>query len=153
MLLILELLFLVAGLWALIIGKLPERIFRFLFGKGIYHLPAHKTRLFGLLLASPLPVSFTATFFLTIIFGERSTGIVLGFELVYFISVMILSIIIVRKIREPVDQTQREFIDQSTNNVESRNYSSRLLIIIGLAIVSFITAIAVITLLPGYYVS
>ena len=87
MLFILELIFLVAGLWSLVSAKLPEGLFRLLFGKGIYKLPPNHARLYGLLLASPFPISLTVTFLLAVILGERSTGIALVFENIYFLSI------------------------------------------------------------------
>ena len=74
MLLIIELLFFVAGFWAIISGKIPAGLFKFLFGKGEYELPSNKARLFGLLLLSPLPASFFVSFLLTVLLGTKGTG-------------------------------------------------------------------------------
>jgi len=142
MLFILELIFLAAGLWALVSAKLPEGLFRLLFGKGNYKLPPNHARLYGLLLASPLPISLTVTFFLAIIFGERSTGIALVFENIYFYSILISSLIIARKIRQPVEQ-QEETIDEAGDLPETISYRKRLLVIAGLAVVSFFTLISI----------
>jgi hypothetical protein len=140
MLLIIELLFLVAGLWAIISGKIPTGLFKFLFGKGEYELPSNKTRLFGLLLSSPLPASFLVSFILTIIFGTKGTGYAVVFEYIYILTVIILSTIIARKTRHPgkreIDNSQ---LVPSTSDQKTSSYGVRLLIIFGIVILGCVT--------------
>lgn len=100
-LLFVELLLLVAGIVALISGKLPEGLFRLLFGKGEYLLPPNQARLYGLLLASPLPVALLVTLLLVLLLGESATSIAQAFEIIYLIAVCIASIVIARRIRKP----------------------------------------------------
>ena len=146
MLFILELIFLVAGLYCLISAKLPEGLFRLLFGKGVYKLPPNHARLYGLLLASPFPISFTITFFLAIIFGERSTGMALVFENIYFLSILISSLYIARKIRQPAEQHEViTTLNEAGDLPETRSYRKRLLIIAGLAVLSMFTLINFVT--------
>ena len=101
MLLIIEILFLIAGLWALVSGKLPAGVFRVLFGNGQYELAPDRARLFGLLLASPLPVAFLVTLVLTGLMGGRASGPAAYFEGFYLIAIAIASIVIARRIRRP----------------------------------------------------
>ncbi len=146
MLFILELIFLVAGLWALISAKLPEGLFRLLFGKGVYKLPPNHVRLYGLLLASPFPISLTVTFFLAVIFGERSTGMALIFENIYFYSILISSLYIARKIRQPAEQQEViTNVNEAGDLPDTRSYRKRLLIITGLAVLSMFTLINFVT--------
>jgi len=147
MLFILELIFLVAGLWSLVSAKLPEGLFRLLFGKGIYKLPPNHARLYGLLLASPFPISLTVTFLLAVILGERSTGIALVFENIYFLSILISSLYIARKIRQPAEQQEViSTVNEAGDHPETRSYRKRLLIIAGLAVLSMFTLINFVTL-------
>lgn len=148
MLLIIELLFLAAGVWAVISGKLPSGLFRFLFGKGEYELNPNKTRLFALMLISPLPVSYLVSFLLTAIMGEKATGYAFIFEIIYILVVTISSIFIARKMRRPeamrVDNPPAVSIstEQKTNN-----YGLKLFIIIGIVFLGFITVISTFTLI------
>lgn len=100
-LLIIELLLLCAGIVALVSGKLPAGLFRVLFGKGEYALPANRARWYGLLLASPLPVALLAGLFLGVFLGDSATSLAQAFELTYLIVVCIASILIARRIRRP----------------------------------------------------
>jgi len=150
MLFILELIFLIAGLWSLISAKLPEGLFRLLFGKGIYKLAPNHARLYGLLLASPYPISLTVTFLLAVIFGEKSTGIALIFENIYFYSILITSLIIARKIRKPVEQQERTN-NEASDHPETISYRKRLLIITGIVVLSLITLTSIVTSVTTVY--
>lgn len=98
---IIEILFLVAGLWLLITGKVPVGLFGALFGKGHYELPPTQARMFGLLLSTPLPAAFLAGLLLAALLGSDAIGYAFGFEIIFTISVAIAAIIIARKIRLP----------------------------------------------------
>ena len=95
-LLIIELLFLVDGLWAIIFGKLPVGLFNYVFGQGEYKFPPNQTRLFGLFLSSPIPISYLVSLLLTELFGAKGTQYAIIFEIIYLLTIMITSIIIVR---------------------------------------------------------
>jgi hypothetical protein len=98
---IVQLLFLLAGVWSLISGKLPPSLFRLLFGKGQYELGARQARLFGLFLISPLPLSVMATILLLAFLGSDGTGPAMLFEISYTLIVAIAAIIIARRARQP----------------------------------------------------
>ena len=100
-LLVIELLFLLDGIWAIIFGKLPTGLFNFLFGLGEYKFPPKQTRLFGLFLSSPLPVSYVISLLLTNLFGAKGAEYATIFEIIYILIIMAASIIIVRKARDP----------------------------------------------------
>ena len=139
MLLVIELLFLGAGLWALLSGKLPAGLLRILFGKGEYDLPASQARWYGLLLASPLPAALSVSFILAVALGERYRGPALAFEYIYLISVVIASLVIARKIRRPSERVPVQTYPEAAQAPrQGRSYGARLLIILGLAILSCI---------------
>jgi len=148
MLLIIELLFLIAGLWAIISGKLPVGLFTFLFGKGEYELPSTQARLFGVFLSSPLPASFLVSFLLIALLGTKGNGYAIIFEVIYILVVIITSIIIARKARRPVTiQIETSlpvdpFLDQKTIG-----YGLRLLIIFGIVVLVCITSISFFSLI------
>jgi hypothetical protein len=143
-----ELLFLATGLWAIISGKLPAGLFSFLFGKGEYELSPNKTRMLGLVLASPLPVSFLDSFLLTAMVGEKATGYAIIFETTYILAIMVFLIIVARKIRRPV----RPNFDYSPaisppSERKISNYGLRLLIMFGIVILGCITAVSAASLI------
>ena len=82
-LLIIEILFFIAGVWLIITGKIPGGLFQIMFGKGDYRLSPLHARLFGLLLASPLPVIFGVGFICALFFGQSNMGFLTIFEIVY----------------------------------------------------------------------
>ena len=98
-LLIIEILFFIAGVWLIITGKIPGGLFQIMFGKGDYRLSPLHARLFGLLLASPLPVIFVVGFIYTLFFGQSNMGFLTIFEIVYDFIVAIAAIIIARRSR------------------------------------------------------
>ncbi|MCI0397018.1 MAG: hypothetical protein L0332_10335 [Chloroflexi bacterium] len=99
-LLIVEILLFIAGILALITGKLPDKLFKLLFGKGEYHVEPPRARLFGLLLASPLPIAFTAGVILGLLFGQEGAGYASYLEFIILIAVCIAAIIIARRLRQ-----------------------------------------------------
>jgi hypothetical protein len=82
-------------------GKVPAGMFRLLFGKGQYELLPDRARLFGLFLASPLPVALLVSFMLAALLGERASGAAFYFEILYLLAVVIASLVIARRIRRP----------------------------------------------------
>ena len=148
MLLIIELLFIVAGLWAFITGKLPVGLFKFLFGKGEYELTSNQTRIFGLFLASPLPVSFIGSFLLVLLLGERAVGYAIIFEYIYILTVIITSVIVARKARHPeTKDIDNSLPDESSLEQKTNSYGSRLLIMSGIVILGLITACSIFSLI------
>lgn len=101
MLLVIEILFLIIGVWGLIAGKFPGGLFKVAFGKGEYNLPPSKARLFALLLISPLPLSFLVGFVLGMIFGQEGVTYAMIFEVVYDLAVITTAVIIARRVRQP----------------------------------------------------
>jgi len=146
MLLIIELLFLFVGLWAIIVGKLPAGLFKLLFGQGDYELPPNQTRLFGLLLSSPFPVSTTVLLFLTNYFGIEGTGYAIIFEIVYILIIITTSIIIARKARHPETwDTDNRTSGATSEEKNTSGYGLRLLVMFGIGILGCITTISVLT--------
>ncbi len=140
MLLIVELIFLAVGLWAIIAGKVPDSVLRLLFGKGEYGLTPTQTRLLGVLLASPFPVVILVSAVFTLIFGDKATGYSLIFEIIYIVSVAIITTIVARRLKS----SQITSIgNQSSTNEQipqgQRSYGTRLLILAGIAFLSCVT--------------
>ncbi len=104
-LLIVEILMLIAGLWALITGKLPEKLFKVLFGKGNYQAEPKQARLLGLLLASPLPLAFLSGLILALLFGAEGAQFAGLVEILIIIIVCIAAVIFVSKFKnQPVEK-------------------------------------------------
>jgi hypothetical protein len=99
-LLIIEALLLVDGVWAIIFGKLPVGLFNFLFGLGEYKFSTTKTRMFGVLLSSPIPVSYLVSLILTKLYGAQGTVYATIFEGIYILAIMSASVIIVRNAKD-----------------------------------------------------
>ena len=99
-LLIVEALLLVDGVWAIIFGKLPVGLFNFLFGLGEYKFSPTKTRMFGVLLSSPIPVSYLVSLLLTKLYGAQGTVYATIFEGIYILAIMAASVIIVRNAKD-----------------------------------------------------
>jgi hypothetical protein len=99
-LLIIELLLLLDGVWAIIFGKLPVGLFNFLFGLGEYKFSPTKTRMFGVLLSSPIPVSYLVSLLFTQLFGAQGTLYATIFEGIYILAIMAASLIIVRNAKD-----------------------------------------------------
>lgn len=98
-LLIVEISMFIAGFWALITGKLPESLFKLLFGKGEYHAEPKEARLFGLLLASPIPLSFLGGLLMGGLFGADGAQYAVLLETFILIVVCIIAVIIARSIK------------------------------------------------------
>ena len=64
LLLVIETFLLMVGVWVLSTGEIPDRLFKLLFRTSSYLVPSMKARLFGLLLASPIPLTFLILFLL-----------------------------------------------------------------------------------------
>lgn len=99
-LLIIELLLLLDGVWAIIFGKLPVGLFNFLFGLGEYKFSPTKTRMFGMLLSSPIPVSYVVSLLFTNLFGAQGALYATIFEGIYILAIMTASVIIVRRAKD-----------------------------------------------------
>jgi hypothetical protein len=161
--LIIEILFLITGLWLTITGKIPSKLFRLLFGKGQYTLSETKTRVYGLFLATPIPLTFLVSVFLGLLRTKNIIGIVAGFEFCYNVIIIIISIIVARKIRHKDEQQVVQPVEISSTEIaapipqKTRSYGIRLLmmvgvvILFGITIISFTSLISVIfsTLLIG----
>jgi hypothetical protein len=100
MILIVELIFLVGGLWALVTGKLPTALFN---SGGRYTAEGPMVRVIGLLLIAPLPLAFLAGVVMGLLFGEPSPGLAILFEIVLIVAAAVLSMVIFYRIRRPVE--------------------------------------------------
>jgi hypothetical protein len=92
MLLILEIVMLPGGIWAIISGKVPT----FLVGGGKYHAEGLVARLIGVLFVLPLPIVFVGAFALGFLFGEGSKEYAILFEIVVVAGTALLAAILIR---------------------------------------------------------
>jgi len=147
MLLVIEFMFFVAGMWALVSGKLPSGLLRLLFGQGEYSVPTNRARLYGVVLASPLPVGFFISFLFESILGSSVSGIVIAFEYFYLIAIMITAILLAGKIRRPSELYSANGTSEGLEAVHGRSYAAKLFIIFGLASLSCIIVVSIAALL------
>ena len=95
--LIFGILLLVCGLWAIVTGKLPAIVF----GKK-YQLEGPWARLIGVLLALPLPVSFTIDVALILLLGEERAEQYAGIvNLLIWVLALVTAWVMSRLVRKP----------------------------------------------------
>lgn len=92
MLLIVEVVMLIGGIWTIATGKVPS----FLVGGGKYQVEGLAARLLGLLLVLPLPVAFLGAFALGLLFGEDGAGYAALLELAIVLGVAVLAVVLMR---------------------------------------------------------
>lgn len=97
MLLIVEILMLVAGIWAIVAGKLPP----FLFGGAKYRLEGWGVRLLGLILVLPLPTALVVGVLLGLLFGDQAIGYAALSESVIVLVCGVVAVIVSRFVRQP----------------------------------------------------
>ena len=114
MLLILEVTFFLLGLYLLIMGKLPQRVFGILFGRKEYAASASKARLLGLILIAPISFSVCFGFILGFVFGQD--GVVFaGFgEMFLIVAVAVIAIFMVRSMRVAPEDVALETESENT---------------------------------------
>jgi hypothetical protein len=101
-----ETLLFVAGLWLLLAGRTPNKVFQLLFVRGNYQLAPRRARLLGLLLVSPFPLAYAISSLLATFAPNVSPQISLVFEVIYVFIVVILAIRMAFKSRLPSQQSQ-----------------------------------------------
>ena len=95
MLLIVEILFFIMGIYAIITAKLPS----WFVGKG-YIAEGSQVRVLGVAMASPLPLAFCAGFAFALIDPDLVTA-ASAIEILAVLVVAIASVFVLRKIRKP----------------------------------------------------
>ncbi len=98
---IIEIVFLIAGIWLLITGKVPGQLFQLMFGRGNYVMAPMRARLLGLLLVSLLPVVIVVSMFLQLVLSESQLEWSVAFEVFYDVTIAICAIVIARRSRQP----------------------------------------------------
>jgi hypothetical protein len=104
MLLAIEVILLISGIWALVTGKLPS----FLFGGPKYKLEGRGVRLLGVVLLLPIPIALVVGVVLGLLFGEEAQAYAMLFELVIVVGVGVVAVIFSRLIRKPLEETEDE---------------------------------------------
>ena len=110
MILIFEALLFIIGIWALIAGKIPEKLNKILFGKHATELSENRTRLIGMLFISPLVVAFFLGFILAFFFNQDSVTFLGIFEFLYLLFIVFVVTWMVKKEKEK-KQSSSETID------------------------------------------
>jgi len=88
---------LVAGIWAIVTGKLPS----FLFGGSKYKFEGGGVRLLGFIFILPIPTAFIGGILLALLFGEQSSGYAVLLELIIVLGVGIAALVVSRFVRQP----------------------------------------------------
>jgi len=96
--LIAEILMLIAGICAIIEGKIPS----FLLGGARYKLEGRGVRWLGLILVIPLPVAYAVGVVLPFLFGAESAPYAVGIELMMVLVCATAAVVVSRYIRRPV---------------------------------------------------
>ena len=94
----LEIILGIAGVWILISGKVPGWII----GKKGYEILGTPARIVGLVLSLPFPVSLVAGFLLGMFFGKDGVIYAYIFELVTFLTDLVIVMVLIRKFRTPI---------------------------------------------------
>lgn len=152
MVLILEIVLLFIGLWALFSGKIPMGLNKFIFGKNACVLSPNKTRLMGLFFLTPLPVSFVVLFVLAIFFGSDATFYGIIFEFLYILFVVGIADFVLKKEKNHAIQEGRLEPDEPSEK-KTRDYYLRLIIIFGIGLLSLVTFISGLFLLMLIFTS
>lgn len=116
MLLIVELVMLIAGIWAIVAGKLPS----FLFGGPKYRFEGRGVRWLGLILLLPLPMAFVGGVVLALLFGDQSSDYALLLELVIVLAAAIAVLIVSRFVRQPATTPSGGEAADDLSKVEAR---------------------------------
>ena len=113
----LELIFLVIGIYILITGKMPS----FLFGGAKYTVEKTGARIIGLVLMLPLPISVFLLFVLVFVFGEEGVTYGTLIEISLVLLSALAAVILFRILRKPI--VYEESVPQQTHeqfDVEAR---------------------------------
>jgi len=97
MLLVIEILMLIAGIWAIVAGKLPPS----LFGGAKWKFEGWGVRLLGLILVLPLPTAFVAGILLGLLSGDQAVGYAALLELVIVLVCGVAAVVVSRFVRQP----------------------------------------------------
>ena len=107
MLLIVEAIMFISGIWALVTGTIPS----FLFGGPQYKLEGRGVRLIGIVLMIPLPFAFVMGMGLGILLKEDVSGYAFFFELILVLGIGILAMIVSRLIRTPATELENGLVE------------------------------------------
>ena len=95
-----EIVFGVLGLVMLVSGKIPQNLFRLLFGKGYYEAPAGTARWFGLLMLTPAPLVVMGTALAGALLGGAMETYVPWVEVLVLCAVAVIALLWARKFHQ-----------------------------------------------------
>ncbi len=98
MLLIVEIIMFLGGLWTAGTGKLPS----WLVGGGKFTVEGLKARLLGLWVALPLPAAFLAGILLGLLLGQDAATYAALTEVLIVVGVALVAVVAVRLVRQPL---------------------------------------------------
>jgi hypothetical protein len=107
--LIIEVLFLIFGLWALFTGRLPA----FLFGGGKYRIEGPLVRGLGVLMLMPLPIAVVLGVVTMMAFGPDALSYATLLEVGMLVLVMVAGLIVVYRVRQPITPEASDALDAS----------------------------------------
>ena len=98
-----QILMIIPGIWFVWAGEIPERLLK---GKLKDRFPMREdqTRLYGLLLISPLPVSFIVQFILVFMYGAEGLAYIVVAQTVITLLLAFVALIIAARIYEPIEE-------------------------------------------------
>jgi uncharacterized PurR-regulated membrane protein YhhQ (DUF165 family) len=93
----LDIILALAGIWTIIVGKLPSWII----GKRDHELTGMPARIIGLVLVLPVPISFTLSTVIAMVYGEKGAGYAFIVGVAVLITALIVALVLIRKYRVP----------------------------------------------------
>jgi hypothetical protein len=114
--LIIEILMLIAGVWAIATGKIPS----ILFGGAKYKLEGRGVRLLGLILVLPIPLSFITVIILAFIVGDQATEYSGLIEVIIVLVCGIAAVVVSRYIRQmAIPSTSGDDVPEDQAKIEA----------------------------------
>jgi hypothetical protein len=113
--LVIEVLMLIAGIWAIATVKIPS----ILFGGAKYKIEGKGVRLLGLILVLPIPVSFITIFLLAFIVGDQAAEYSGMVEVIIVLVCGIATVVASRFIRQPAISGPNADIPEDRTKIEA----------------------------------
>jgi len=131
---LIDIIFFLAGLFALIAGKLPKTVINLLFGKGEYIISATRLRLIGLLLTIPLPASFILSTLVAVLFGYQNTIIMSIVEISFMVTAFTVAVTFIQPTKIISTISSDAISPPARKAVKELSYGKRILVLLGIIV-------------------